>query len=159
MGKKPVVVVIEVIVLIVVAVLAAKNFMGSDAVAPGTPTWYDTGSGELYPGPKGVKPPAPAPSGKDGVLAAIYAKGSCDDKADRFIGFMLKYTEEGKTLLNAAEAETPPDGAKIEAITATHKLVKREKDTEWVTSGSKEGQAILTEARRGGAQMCHIYLE
>jgi len=159
MGKNPVVAVIAVIVLIVAVVLIIKGMTGSDVGPGGDSTWYDTGSGKLYSGPKGVLPPAPAPSGSDGVSAAVFARGSCDNKADRFIAYLTKYTEEGKTQLKAAQAETPVKIEKMKAITSEHRLIKREKDTQWVAVGTEEGEAIMAETRQKGVRMCPEHLE
>ena len=159
MGKNPIVAVIAVIVLIVAVVLIIKGMTGSSSVPVGQSPWYDTGSGELYGGPADVLPPAPAPSGSDGVLATVYAKGSCENKADRFIAYLSKYTEEGKPMVKTAQAEVPVDPSKMKSIANEHKLIKREKDTEWVAVGTEEGQAIIAETRQKGIRVCPTHLE
>jgi len=160
MGKNPVVAVIAVIVLIVAVVLIVRGMSGPSSTGPaGQGTWYDTGSNTLYGGQKGVMPPAPAPSGSEGVMATVFAKGSCANKSDRFIGYLSKYTDEGKKLMAAAQAENPIDTAKIQGIMGEHRLVKREGDAEWVAQGSDEGQAIVEEAKAKGGTLCPRHLE
>ena len=159
MGKNPVVAVIAVIVLVVAVILIVKSVTRRDVPEAGLATWYDMGSSRLYGAKSEESPPVAAPSGGEGVLAAVYAKGSCDNKADRFIAYLSKYTEEGKTLLKAAEAETRVDIEKMGSITSEHRLVKREKDTEWVAIGTEEGQAIMAEAMQSGGRICPKHLE
>jgi len=164
MGKNLVVPVIAVIVLIVAAVLIVRTITGSDVLAAGKGTWYDTGSGKIYGGPAGVLPPVPAPSGKDGVAAAVFSKGACKNSADRYIAYLYKYTEEGKKRMEAAQLEATddarpdPDVEKIRAITREHRLVKREKDTEWVQLGTEEG-AEIAKSQPKGTRLCPTYIE
>ena len=159
MGKNPIVAVIAVVILIVAAVLIIKNMGGLDTGPTGSSTWYDTGTGELYGAEAGQIPPMPAPSGKEGVGAAVFADGSCDDKADRFIGFLHKYTDKGKADLEATQAKIPVDQAEMTRIAREEKLVKREKDEEWVVAGTEEGAAIIAEASNRGARGCPTHLE
>ena len=159
MGKNPIVAVIAVIILIVAAVMIIKGMTGKTSGPMGDASWYDTGTGELYAGPEGELPPMAAPSGSEGVLAAVFARGSCESKADRFIGYLSKFTEEGKPLLRAAQAELPLEPRKMSAITAEHRLVKREKDTEWVATGTEEGQAIIAETHEKGIRVCLTFLK
>ena len=159
MGKNPVVPVIAVIVLIVAVVMIVRSMTDSGRGPIGHGTWYDTGSGTVYGGPTGVLPPAPAPSGKDGVMATIFSKSTCENKADRFVAYLSKYTEEGKTLLKAAQADDPIDSVKMESLMAEHRLLKRESDTEWVAMGTEEGQGILAESKQSGGRMCPKHLE
>ena len=159
MGRNPIVAVIAVIVLIVAVVLILKGTTGSDAPRAGDSVWYDTGTGELYGGPKGVLAPAPAPSGKEGVTASIFSKGSCENKADRFIGYLSKYTEEGKTLMKEGRAEVPMNIAKLQEAAKEQRLIRREKDTEWVIAGSEEGQEIIGETTAKGTRVCTTFLD
>ena len=159
MGKNPAVAVIAVIILIVAVVLIVRGMTSKEVGAGGDAAWYDTGTGELYAGPVGVLPPAPAPSGKEGVSASVFARGSCDNEADRFIAYLSKYTEEGKPLLKAAQAATPLDIGTLQRVAAEHRLIKREKDTEWVVAGTEEGQAIIAETNVKGIRICTTFLK
>lgn len=159
MGKNPVVAVIAVIILIVAVVLIIKGMGGEQGGPSGSATWYDTGTGQLYGTKPGQTPPMPAPSGKEGVAASVFSDGSCDNKAERFIGFLFKYTDEGKTQLAAARAKTPVDEMEVQRIATEEKLIKREKDEEWVVQGTEEGAAIMAEVRARRARGCPTHLE
>ena len=159
MGKNPVVAVIAVIILIVAVVLIVRGMSDPSRGPVGQGTWYDTGSGEVYGGPNGVLPPAPAPSGKDGVMAAVYSTSTCENKADRYIAYLMKYTEEGKPLVKAAQDDKPIDTVKMTSLMGEHRLVRRENDTEWVAFGTEEGQAILAEVKQTGGRMCPKHIE
>ena len=145
MGKNPVVAVVAVIILIVAIVLIAKSMSGGAGGVPGGAGdvfWYDTGSKTLYGAPQDDLPPIKAPSGSDGVIAHVFAKGSCDNASDRFIVYLQKFPNK-EAILNANSIETR--GPLLAAM-----LIRRENDADWVEAGSEEGAAIFAEAVAAG---------
>jgi len=139
MGKNPVVAIIAVIVLIVAIVMIARSMSGDSGAVQkvGDVFWYDTGSNQLYGAPMDI-PPLKAPSGSDGVIAYVFAKGSCDNAADRSIAY-LETNPDRDAIMNAA-------GMEERIPLMEQRLVRREGDTEWVEANSDEGAAILAEA-------------
>ncbi len=52
--------------------------------------FYDLNDGTLYPVASNVDAPAVAPSGGEGVYAAVFACHSCADATDRFVAYLSK---------------------------------------------------------------------
>ena len=151
MGKNPVVAIIAVIILIVAIVMIFKPSDTGVVGEAGDAFWYDTGSKELF-GAKHDMPPIKAPSGSEGVSAYVFANGSCDNAADRFIVFLEKFPDKD-AIMNATSMEE-----RIPLIEA--RLVRRENDADWVAANSEEGMAIVAEekaARDSGATPCVKY--
>ncbi len=106
---KPVVGIVVVIVLVAVSV-----WITSRQQRVVGPTYYDLQSGELFAYNGDDMPPVTAPSGGEGV-AHVFACGSCDDQDARFIGYLEKYTDEGKAqarriaeAIAASTKDSPP---------------------------------------------------
>ena len=159
MGNNPAVTVIAVVVLIVAAVFIVRSFTGSDVPQAGNANWYDTGTGKLFGGYKmgeAEDPPIKLPSGGEGVMARVFTRGTCENQADRYIGFLFKYTEEGKDLMKKARAEDILDIDTMAFVAQKHRLVKGENDTEWFPADSIEGQEILGSTR--GVRACETFL-
>jgi hypothetical protein len=91
LAGKPIVSVVVVVVLIALSVWITSR--QGRVVGP---TYYDVQTGELFPYRGEELPPITAPSGGEGVIAHVFACGSCDDEDARFIGYLEKYTDEGK---------------------------------------------------------------
>ncbi len=149
MGKNPVVAIIAVIILIVAIVLIAKNMSGDSGGVQrsGDGFWYDTGSKKLFGASSIEMPPIKAPSGSEGVLAYVFAKGSCDNASDRSIVYLEKYPDRDAIMKAASIEDRMPLLAK--------RLVRRENDADWVEASSEEGAAIIAEgtaARQSGKQ-------
>ena len=84
------------------------------------------------------------PSGGEAVRAWIFANGSCDNHADRFIGYLEKFTPEARKELESMQGQ-PIDPAVMVRISEKGRLIKLVDDEDWVLAGSEEGQAILRE--------------
>lgn len=161
MGKNPVVAVIAVIVLIVAVVIIFRQ-LGVGAGGIGGPKdayWYDLDTGKLFPH-KAVTPPVKAPSGGEGVRAYVYACTSCDDKSDRFIGFLERYSDEGKKILE--EGPTADSGPMYRVEAMEHSEVRREADAEWVSGANMEEAMALRQEHQtkcGGkpAKPCFVF--
>lgn len=91
-NKKPILLLVGVLVLLGVAVFFLTRSRSSSDDLVGY-YFYDLNTGSLYPQPYNVDAPAKAPSGGDGVYAAVYACHSCDDPDDRFIAYLSKRSE------------------------------------------------------------------
>ena len=160
MGKNPVVAVIAAIVLIVALIFIFKQMGGGGGVgSPQDAYWYDLDTGELF-GHKNVTPPVPAPSGGEGVRAHVYACNDCNDKTDRFISFLERYTEEGKKFLEKEQAAGTNPMFRAEAL--QYSEVRREEDTEWVSGANMEETIAVRaqyETRCGGkpAKPCFVF--
>ena len=156
------------VVLHTLAVLAMYHQQAGGAVsgAPDQPNeaglanWYDTGTGRLY-GAKGeLLAPMPAPSGAEGVKAIVCTRGSPENKADRFIAYLEKYTPQGRAQMQAVQQEHPGDFIEqMTRIAAEEKLVKAAQGGQWVPAGSAEGKAVMSAAQGPGIKRCGSYLE
>ena len=126
----------------------------------GLANWYDTGTGRLY-GAKGeLLAPMPAPSGAEGVKAIVCTRGSPENKADRFIAYLEKYTPQGRAQMQAVQQEHPGDFIEqMTRIAAEEKLVKAAQGGQWVPAGSAEGKAVMSAAQGPGIKRCGSYLE
>ena len=160
MGRNPLVAATAVAVLVVAIVFIGRYFMGSDAPEPGLANWYDMTTGKLYGGFKvqeGGLPPITLPSGNEGVLARVYARGSCENKVDRFIGYLEKYTDEGKAMIIEAKAKVPMDRAALADAAMYERHIKRPDDPEWVLAGSDMGAEIREAVL--GVTVCPHFVE
>ena len=130
MGKNPVVAVIALVVLAVALFIIIRTLGGGGGTRgnPSDAFWYDLQTGKLFPH-EGAVSPIEAPSGGQGVRAYVFACKSCDDDNDRFIGYLERYTAEGKRIFEAEQAKNNPM-ARMAAM--SHLEVRREKDTEWL---------------------------
>ena len=163
MGKNPVVAVVAIIVIIVAVILIARRFMSPGVTgAVGAGTFYDVGKKEVYPQTDpGAIPPVKLPSGNEGVRAWVYSCSSCDDKTSHLIGYLEKYTEEGKAAVQRSYDMPTDFAARAEA--RQYRLIRREDDKDWVDWDSMEGEAILAEAEEicapAKANHCSTYVD
>lgn len=140
MGQNPVVAVIAAIVLIVAVVLVIRFVAGGEGGPTNLSNWYDIDKKQLYGAPGQDTPPMKAPSGGEGVKARVYANGSCDNKDDRFIGYLEKFSEATKAELRGMKS--PIDHAEMARIANEGKMVKRPEDADWVEGNSDAGLEI-----------------
>ena len=93
--------------------------------------WYDMKTGKLYGAPGPNLSPMLAPSGGEGVKAAVYAEKDCADPKDRFAVYLWKF---------------PPPGGPAAAI-----LIKTPDEDEWVfrSDGERYELVAVAEAERG----------
>ena len=137
MTRNPVVAVVAVVVLIVALFIILRQFGTGTRGNPSDAFWYDVEKKTLFPH-EGVISPIEAPSGGQGVRAFVYACKSCDDDNDRFIGYLQRYTEEGKQYLETELAKERPDP--MARMTANAYLeIRREDDTEWYLNQEEIG--------------------
>ena len=163
MGGNP-----KVIVAVVLLVLAVIFFwrpwrnIASSEPTVGAKIFYDLGTGEIYPERDRPYPPVTAPSGKEGVEAVMFSCGNCDVKSDRFIGYLRKYTPEGKQAIKDALA-AEDFGGRITAMEDSLIRRKDDADTDWADQISGEGQDIIAEVHQkcdsGRATPCMKYIE
>ena len=162
MGKNPVVAVVAAVVLVVSVILIVRHVMDSGLPEPGQANWLDMGTGELYGGFKvgEALPPITLPSGNAGVMASVFARGSCDNREDRFIGYLYKYTEKGKAMLVEAKARMGVvDRGTAMRVAKGERLIKRPDDKEWVVAGGKQGKKILALTREQGVTVCPHFVD
>lgn len=81
--------------------------------ASGGRWYYDLSSGDLVAADIKELPPVTLPTGNQGVTAHVYACKDCN--SDRFIGYLERYTEQGKQNMgkewNPAQGGMPPNPA------------------------------------------------
>jgi len=102
--------------------------------------FYDLQDKKLYNEKSGVEAPVKAPSGGEGVLAAVYACGSCDNEADHFIAYLSRNSDTYMAALASREpipAEVSRQGT----------LVRATNGSEWFPAPSPQGMQ-LTESLR-----------
>ena len=134
MVKNPVVAAVAVIVLVVALYIILRQVGLGGRGNPSDAFWYDVDKGVLFPH-EGATSPIEAPSGGEGVRAYVFACTSCDDDSDRFIGYMERYTPEGKRILAEEEAKAPTERNPMARMAAMpHLEIRRETDTEWYLS-------------------------
>jgi len=151
MGKNPVVAIIAVIILIVAIVMIFKSMSGpsiDDGGVDPRVTWYDTSTKKLFGAPPDV-PPIEAPSGAEGVLAYMFAEGSCDNAGDRFIGYLEKFPNKDAIMAAQGAFERMP--------LMEEALVRGENDEDWVRKNSPEGQDVLAAVQ--GMTQCQGFKE
>lgn len=167
-NKNPLVgvVIVVVILVIVVMMIRSNGPVGENPLA----YYYDLQSGELFVANKDDVPPIEAPSGAgNGVLAAVFACGSCENEADRFVGWVSKYdpqVHEQVRLLNASPMAVDAAGNPIDAMAVNayaYIAVLPETvgdDVEWISLNAPQVQFIreapFTKCPEGAAvQTCY----
>ena len=96
--------------------------------------FYDLNTKTLFEAPADSEIPMSRESGDfegkpAGVRAHVFACGQCSDESARFIGYLEKPLPP--------EDRPPPDDPRSEVT-----LIKREEDTKWVESDSREAERI-----------------
>jgi len=107
--------------------------------------FYDINTGELFTSAKTNFPPIEASSGplQDGQPAGVLAHvltfdPTGKDKSQQFIGYLEKFTEEGKQ----AWQEALETDRLAEMSSSTGRLIKRVEDEKWIKADSPEGMKI-----------------
>lgn len=103
--------------------------------------FYDLGTNSLYVESVKAVPPVTRPSGAEGVLAVVMACTSCDDQADRFIGYLEKNTDAYNQLITSGEA---PTSDQLE----NKSLIRAVDGETWLPSASAQAMAITTAATK-----------
>ena len=162
MGNNPVLVVVAVVILIVAGILIFTNLSRSPDVPHNARNYWDEGDSKLYPYDGNEFPPVKAPSGGEGVRAYVFSCSDCNDKGTRFLGYVQKFTPEGRAdLLKAFEENNLTD--RIAAFEQS--LIRHPDETDWYEKGSPEGLEIQdTVTQRcddegGRKKECQFYLE
>jgi hypothetical protein len=121
--------------------------------------FFDLGTGTIFLGKSNQIAPIDAPSGAGpegvqlGVRAYVFSCGSCDNEADRFIGWLERYTPEAKQqLLNPPKIdEASPAGPEmIDTWEKGHEIARYRKDLKtlkWVVNNSDAGYKIMQDVQ------------
>lgn len=136
------------------------------APVPTQSYYYDLGTGETFVGPKGAMPPITTPAQKAkndtgrplGVLAHMYACGSCSSQKDQFIGYLESRTSDSGASGTAAPTDAG-DEKRPRGVTASPRrsdqpgqvnpdaaaiiVAKAEATIVWEKKSGEAGQAIL----------------
>lgn len=133
---------ILVAITLVVILRNAGVWGGPTPETSGTMYFYDEDTRELFTARSDQLAPIAAPSGGSGVLAEVYACGDCS--GEKFAGLLQKYTDKGKKAMSDGIPVHPSDN-----------LIRLPKPgSEWVPSGSAQGQKIRAEALRAVRARC-----
>jgi hypothetical protein len=101
------------VIAVIVLVICAATWIPRSTPG-GTPTrWFlDMETGELVAHHvEGLQSPVTLPSGHEGVWAHVFSCGDCDDKSQRFIGFIEKFTNLPPSEGRSSDApKAPPTG-------------------------------------------------
>ncbi|MFA5293415.1 MAG: hypothetical protein WC496_10320 [Phycisphaerae bacterium] len=116
--------------------------------------FYDLNTNELFIRNDDRIPPIDAPSGKlpdgepAGVKAYVFTYFSDPNDSELFIGFLEKYTPQGKEIISLLK--NSKDNVTKEMIRQlnNNRFVRRLEDDSWFLADSNEGQAILEQASR-----------
>jgi len=101
-----------------------------------TSAYYDDlGAERLFTDSPDKKPPIDAPSGHQGVGAAVFACGDCADSGSHFIAYLEKFTDEFKVALK--KGIPSPD-----LFVAGH-LVRAVEGDEWIPRQSPRGEQLV----------------
>lgn len=154
------------IVLLVVAVtiLVMFNAKGDDVIAArlNYAYFYDVAAGEIVVEPSDKIPPFQTQAGGEAVAAVVYSCTTCTDVESRFIGWLVKYTDEGKQRIAERQADVdnedlPPmeDDPQVQRHKRIAAKPKAGKDIKWFKARSPRAeklmQSVLTHCE-GGAQ-------
>lgn len=114
--------------------------------------FYDLQTSEVYHYTGSNVAPVTAPSGGVGVRAWVFSCESCENTESHFVGYLQKYTEQAKTVLDAGRQ---PEGD-IEAMMLLR--LPEGDESSWVTRNSAQGQqirdAVVTHCPSANAYNC-----
>lgn len=144
--EKQAVVAIVAVVLIAVGVFLMRGSERGKTSGIRYIYFYDLGSNELYATGLQTRPPAPAPSGSQGVKAYVYSCGKCTP-SQQFIGYLESYSERDRQMLERGGDMPSDQAANLAAAIVPQVAAEPDKGAEpqWVPASTAEGRKI-TEA-------------
>jgi len=158
LSSKPLV--ITILILGPVVLMATWLSSSRKAQASTTKTYYyDTRSNDLFTSPTFRLPPISAPSddadsqARSGVIARVFSCSSCEVKDSRIVGYLETYSPDalksiGLADVDLSKADHESLAMNIAESAAAHIFVRSPDNDQWHVYGSKQGQAIVTAARR-----------
>ncbi|MBI4581376.1 MAG: hypothetical protein HY718_16865 [Planctomycetes bacterium] len=145
-------------VLVVVAILGAAGLLywllvGGGTAGPKQAWYYDLNTGQLFTAEVTKELPVAAPSGPApegqpaGVRAFVFSSGDCSNPSDRFIGWLetLGRTSGSPAVAGGSDRMRPADPL---GRPVGERLIRREKDRNWVAANTPHGIAIVNEVLR-----------
>lgn len=118
--------------------------------------YYDLGNGAIYVAPSNSPTPMVAPTKKPGpngteggVRAYVFACGTCDDPATRFLGYIETIDPLSlapPTLDGEAPAAPPPHTRHVLALGRV--IAKPEPDLRWISPTGEEGLALVYQLKK-----------
>jgi len=150
--EKPIVGVV--IVIVVLGIVGYVMFSrSSTSVEPGSRFYYDVSSGEMVTFKANEPlPPVTLPSGKEGVLAHVYACGDCS--SEQFVGYLQKFTDEYKQIVTRVIDPSQSTDPVVRPMTG--ELVAANPDAggqpKWIEMNSEAGTQIIRAVRERCAQ-------
>jgi len=125
----------------------------SPAIPQTSKAWfYDLNTGKLFVEDGDKIPPVKAPSGKladgqpGGVRAHVFSYSSNPSESERFIGYLEKFTPEGKEIVSSFRKSEDKVTRELIKQLNRNRFVRRVDDDEWFSADSKEGRIILEQA-------------
>lgn len=140
-----------VVLLGIAAVLVWRFMHTSDGISERA-FFYDLSEGKLFVAERGLVPPIRGMNDatEDGVRAVVVSlSGRPEDKGSWTVAYLETCTPELKQKLDAARAAgSAPEISRTAAQSL--RLVRREKDTDWVSIVTPEGERIVSEWAASG---------
>ncbi len=132
--------------------LGVKYKAQADSRVAGGTYYYDTESGGLFSAPGGQIVPIKAPGGKEtGVRAYVYSCTSCQQKDERFIGWLEMYDPAVVKDLQETKAKDQPVSMLITLIQEERPegllVADSQKPDQWISIQSKDGMKLVNKAK------------
>ena len=111
--------------------------------------FYDLNTGELFVEDNEKIPPIQAPSGQlpdgrqAGVKACVLSYIHNPNESERFIGYLEKYTPEGKEIISSFRKSGDKVTVELFKRLNKNKFVRRVDDEQWFLADSSQGRVIL----------------
>lgn len=129
---------VVILLISLVVMLWSNGVVGGNNRNPDS-YYYDVKTHKLFVAKAGQIPPIDAPSGKNnGVAAHVFSYTDCSDKSSRFIGWLERYTNRAKRMLQ--NANQYPD------IGPEDDLIRLPNSSRWFSAMSPQGNMIMTNA-------------
>lgn len=136
MNKQTLLLVISFLLIAAAVIIASR---GGDSSSSRGVYFYDLDDAKLYVAPPGTLAPTTAPSGGEGVAAAVFSCTTCEDPGARFTAYLTKHTDDYKKVLMSGAEPTAEQ-------MAGGQLVRNVDGEEWLVGSSPEALAITRAA-------------
>ncbi len=138
--------IVVIVCVVMIAVALGYVYLISDSPRPSGPVkanayYYDTVSGEYFVGDSRQYPPITSPDGNPAVRAHFFTCTESCDKADRFVGYYEKYTEQAKVQLESMRESELDYSPEMYEWGVLHSLDAKQ----WFNANSEEAGTILAE--------------
>ncbi|MCC6580693.1 MAG: hypothetical protein IT440_09640 [Phycisphaeraceae bacterium] len=110
--------------------------------------YYDMERGELFTAPGGQITPIRMDD-RQGVLAMVFACGSCENAGQRFVAWLEMHNPQTIERLRQHKLD---DGKMMMSLEESNGgvLIKRERDATWTSRASLQGRQLMLDSQRCG---------